>query len=273
LYQPQLRGGRWLVPQDSQAVVLNEDLAEDLGAGIGDWVTIDHGVDGETHWQVVGLLFDPLITNSIHVPRETMMHDLGMVGKVNTVWIQTQEDDPAAEEAVHLDLRQIYEQRGIEVSPGGTFGVGVTSSEIVSYFDGQFGFIISLLATMAIVIAVVGSVALSGVLSLSVMERRREIGVMRAIGAPSRAIAGLMIGEGLILSWLSWIIALPLSIPGGWLMAQGLGTAFDITFVYRYTPVGAFYWLGIITVLAIVASWFPARGAIKISVRESLAYQ
>ena len=48
---------------------------------------------------------------------------------------------------------------------------------------------------MAIVMAIVGSIALSGVLSINVMERR-EIGVMRAIGASSLTIAGLFIGEG-----------------------------------------------------------------------------
>jgi putative ABC transport system permease protein len=120
---------------------------------------------------------------------------------------------------------------------------------------------------------VVGGIALSGVLSLSVLERRREIGVMRAIGASSWAIARLFIGEGLLLGLLSWLIALPLSIPAGILMAQGLGAAIQGEIVYKYTPTGALYWLAIIVVLSITASWLPARGATRISVRDSLAYQ
>ena len=63
--------------------------------------------------------------------------------------------------------------------------------------------IITLLITMAVVIGLVGSIALSGVLSLNVLERTREIGVMRAIGASSWAIGRIFIGEGLILGWLS----------------------------------------------------------------------
>ncbi len=63
-----------------------------------------------------------------------------------------------------------------------------------------FDIIIQLLAVMAVVIALVGGVGLSGVLSLSVLslsvlERRREIGVMRAIGASSWQVLGLFIGE------------------------------------------------------------------------------
>jgi len=119
----------------------------------------------------------------------------------------------------------------------------------------------------------VGGIALSGVLTLSVLERRREIGVMRAIGASSWAIARLFIGEGLLLGWMSWLIALPLSLPVGRLMPQAVGSALQLDLVYKYTPVGAVLRLVIITILSIIASWLPARGATRISVRESLAYQ
>ena len=126
---------------------------------------------------------------------------------------------------------------------------------------------------MAAVIALVGAIALSGTLSLNVIERRREIGVMRAIGAESREVGLLFIGEGLILGLLSWAIAVPLSIPAGRLMTEAIGTAINNEIVYRFSPMGAMMWLVIIVVLSIVASWFPARSAIRISVRQSLAYQ
>jgi ABC-type lipoprotein release transport system permease subunit len=52
-----------------------------------------------------------------------------------------------------------------------------------------------------------------------------------------------------------------------------LGQAFQIDLVYNYTPMGSLLWFVIITILSIIASWLPARGASRISVRESLAYQ
>ena len=96
---------------------------------------------------------------------------------------------------------------------------------------------------------------------------------MRAIGASSWDVARLFVGEGLILGWLSWLIALPLSLPAGQLMVTGISQAFNSEFVYHYTFTGPILWFGIITVLSILASWMPARDATKISVRESLAYQ
>ena len=71
-----------------------------------------------------------------------------------------------------------------------------------------------LLLTLAALIALVGAIGLAGTLSINVLERRREIGVMRAIGASGLTIASLFIGEGLILGLLAWLIAIPLCSGG-----------------------------------------------------------
>jgi putative ABC transport system permease protein len=272
LYGPQMRAGRWLQPEDTYAVVLNQKLADDAGLSLGDWVTVDLGVEGETDWQVVGLVFDPVITNSAHVSRQTMVRELNQMGKGNSVWIQTVRGDPDSEVAAAGHLRQYFEEHQFDLQPGGIFAGQDTASEATAAIVANFSMISTLLGVMAVVIGAVGGVALSGVLSLNVLERTREIGVMRAIGASSGAIARLFIGEGLILGWLSWAIAVPLSIPAGRLMTQAVGVPFGMNLVYTYRPTGAIYWLFIITMLSILASWFPARGATRISVRESLAY-
>ena len=273
MYGYQIRQGRWLEPNDSYAIVLNQTLADDVGVGVGDWVTIRYAEDQERDWLVVGFIFDPLLTNSSSAPRDILLRDLNQVGRAGTLWIDTTGQSPAAQIAIAKELRQHFDKNGIEISPQrGVFGIGDATAETAQTFINQFNFIITLLAMMAVIIGAVGSIALSGTLSLSVMERTREIGVMRAIGASSWAIARLFIGEGLILGWLSWLIALPLSLPVSRIMVAAMGQAFGIEFVYHSTPTGALLWLGIITVLSILASWFPARNAIRVSVRESLAY-
>jgi putative ABC transport system permease protein len=272
LYGYQMRGGRWLSNEDVHSVILNQNIAEDLGASVGDWVTLDHGVTGEVDWQVVGILFDPVLTNTALVPRDVMLREQNSVGRSNSIWIQTDRDDAQTEQIVVKRLRQYYEAKGIGVQPGGAMGQD-TASEVIDGINTRFGSIVALLAVMAVLIGIVGSISLSGVLSLGVIERQREIGVMRAIGASSWDVSRLFIGEGLILGWLSWIIAMPLSLFAGRLMTEALSAAMGMEIVYHYTPQGAALWLGIITVLAILASGLPARRATKISVRESLAYQ
>lgn len=274
LYGYQLREGRWLTPEDTYAVVLNQELAKDVGVTVGDWITTKLGSGKETNWRVVGLVSDPLFTNSINAPREVVLKEIGEVGRAPTVWIQTTSDDPVEHAKIAKNLRAFYEKAGIEVSAQrGVFGISDTSRETAQSIINQFNFIVVLMSIMAVIIGAVGSIALSGALSLSVLERRREIGVMRAIGASSWTIARLFIGEGLLLGWLSWLIALPFAPLIGKAMLSGIGSAFGLDLLFKYTPTGAVLWLIIITILSVLASWLPAQGAIKISVRESLAYQ
>ena len=109
-------------------------------------------------------------------------------------------------------MTTLLEKQGIGVRPASTFGE-TTIAEISARATEGFDIILNLLAVMAVVIALVGGVGLSGILSLSVLERRREIGVMRAIGASSWQVTRLFMGEGVLLGLISWLIALPLSIP------------------------------------------------------------
>ena len=185
LYGYQMRNGRWLTAEDTYAIVLNQELAEKMGAQVGDTVTLDLRNMAETEWLVVGFLFDPLISNSAHVPREVLLREQTSVGRTNTVWVKITNQTAAAEQRVVADLREMLDENGILLEPGGILAGQDTSSEIVNIFNTQFQMIITLLAVMALVIGIVGSIALSGVLSLNVIERQREIGVMRAIGASS----------------------------------------------------------------------------------------
>jgi len=275
VYGYQLRDGRWLDPEDTYATVLNKKLAEEINIKVGDWVTIKYGDKKERDWKVVGLTFDPILTTAASVPREVLLRDIGEVDRGQAIWIQTDKEDLLTEQTIAKSLREFYGGKGIKVSAQrGIFGIGGDSTiETANTFINQFNFLVILLGFMAVLIGTVGSIALSGALALSVLERRKEIGVMRAIGASSRTISNLFIGEGLILGWLSWLIAIPLTFPAGQLMVFALGNAFQLDMVYHYTPAGQILWFIIITILSIIASWLPARGASRISVRESLAYQ
>ncbi|MCZ7553707.1 MAG: ABC transporter permease [Anaerolineales bacterium] len=283
LYGYQLRGGRWLDPADTSAIVLNVKLVDELNTdlpaeqkiGVGDWITIRYDEKNERDFQIVGLLFDPILTTFSLVNREALLHDIGSYGRAQSIWIQTDQTGVAAEEAIAKGLRSYYASHNIGVSAQrGVFGLGSDSTAATAQaFVDQFNFLIVLLGIMAVVIGAVGSIALSGALSLSVMERRREIGVMRAIGASSWTIFRMFIGEGLILGWLSWLVALAVTVPASQVMVAALGNAFKLDILYKFQPAGPILWLAIITILSILASWLPARGATRISVHESLAYQ
>jgi putative ABC transport system permease protein len=273
LYRPELQAGRWLRPDDVNAAVVGLQVSEEKGWQVGDWLILADSEARELNVQIVGILFDPLTDSSVHLPLSTLQREWSRFGQANTVWVQTKAIDADTQTAVATMLAQAFDRRSIGTAPNSTFGE-TTIAGIIEQNGQRNSIIIRLLAVMAVVIALVGGVGLSGVISLSVLERRREIGVMRTIGASSWQIIRLFMGEGILLGLLSWLIAWPLSIPAAYgLSTQGLSLALNQQLSYNFTPNGALLWLMIIMMLAVIASLLPARKAALVSVRESLAYQ
>ncbi len=272
MYQAELREGRWLNEFDQRAVVIGEGLASEKGWNLGDRITLTDIRERETDWDIVGITYDPLANSDVFVPLSSLQQELREAGRTNTLWLTTFNQEPDATQAASSELVELFESRNLDVTPSGTFGY-LTTAEIVSQTQDGYSLIFQLLAIMGVIIAVVGGVGLSGVLTLNVLERRREIGVMRSIGASSWRVIRISIGEGVLLGWISWLIALPLSIPAAYLLAtRGLSLALNQQLSYQFSPIGAVIWLVLITVLAVIASSFPARSAAKVSVRESLTY-
>jgi putative ABC transport system permease protein len=130
-----------------------------------------------------------------------------------------------------------------------------------------------MLMMLAIIVALVGGIGLMGSLSISVVERTREIGVMRAIGARSRTIMGMFMMEGVLQGLFSWALAVPLSFFLAQPLSNALGQAmFDANLDYQYNYTAVLVWLVIILIISTLASILPARSATQISVRDSLAY-
>lgn len=271
-YNPNLRKGRWLTEADEYAIVLHEKLAQKIDVDVGDQVVLHlSGQDRDTPpWQVVGLMFEPgfVSENAAKVPRETLLNETREYGTGTLVNVQSAQHAERNSAVAFANQLAIYlEDRGIDV-----ITTDFTIFEQSEALIGSVSIVIALLVMMAIIIAAVGGISLSGVLSINVLERQREIGVLRAIGASSGAIGTLFITEGLLLGWISWLIALLISRVASRFMTEAVGGALDTTIIYQYSLSGIWFWLLIITLMSAAASWLPAQGAINVSVRESLSY-
>jgi putative ABC transport system permease protein len=159
-----------------------------------------------------------------------------------------------------------------------TVGLGVTATETSTgekaQSETQFGIITSLLMIMAVLIAVVGGLGLMGTMSMNVLERTREIGVMRAIGASDGSILHIIITEGVLIGLLSWGMGAILALPISKFLSDQVGNLFLGTpFSYTYSLNGALMWLMIAVGLAALASFLPAWNASRLTVRDVLAYE
>lgn len=272
-YRQVVTAGRWLLPEDEYAMVLNRDLANELGVSLGDDVVVTRGSGAdakESTWNVVGLLYDIYDNQTASaVWRDTLERELPHAsrGRAGTLYVGAMQDDAESLSALAHDLREWLDEARRDVSRS------LTSARFKSEQTGGMMIIVYLLAVVAILIAAVGGIGLSGALAINALERRREIGVMRAIGASGRAIGGIFVGEGAIIGLASWAIALPLSVPLGWAFTQAIGSVIKFPLMFRFSLQGVGVWLLLVIALSVLASGLPAWRAARVSVRQSLAYE
>jgi putative ABC transport system permease protein len=134
--------------------------------------------------------------------------------------------------------------------------------------------LIGFLLVMASLTAAVGSIGLTGTMSLNVLERTREIGITRAIGASNRTVMNLVIVEGVLIGMLSWLFGALLSFPISTIMSNAINLSlFGAPAAFTFTPTGVILWLVAVLLLSVLASVMPARNAARLTIREVLAYE
>jgi putative ABC transport system permease protein len=141
-------------------------------------------------------------------------------------------------------------------------------------YDQHMLMIYVFLIVMSVIIGSVGGLGLMTTMSLNVLERRREMGVMRAIGATPRMIWLMIVAEGIVIGLLSWTIAALLA----WPVSKALGdllvrVMFRSGLDFTFEPRGLLIWMLVSISLSAAASFLPAWKASRVTVREALAYE
>jgi len=265
--QPTLLSGRWLEKNDRNAIVITSDLAKDMpDVQVGDEIVVEIR-DKEYHWEIVGIMlmaWDEVAYADFNYLSQVR----GNPGQAFRLNARTEQKDGQSQFMMAEAVEERFKDAGIKVSQSATI------DEFASSIAGQFDFLIMFLMAMAAMSALIGGLGLAGIMSLNVMERTREIGVMRSIGASSSMVGSIVLTEGLLIGILSWALAIPLSIPVTLLFNAMIGPMIlDQPLVFVFLPIGLIIWLVIVIMVSVVASLLPAYRAIKMSVRETLTYE
>ncbi|HEU5099660.1 MAG TPA: FtsX-like permease family protein, partial [Roseiflexaceae bacterium] len=268
IFKPKIRDGRWLLPEDAPAVVVNtEFLKKEPDVKLGDEIRIK--VAGKkTTLRVVGIadiLFDQ---PSVYVNQPYFSQVVGDVGTSSQAQVLTERHDGAFQAQVAKAIEERFKQQGIELS--GT----LTLTKLQENSSGGINVIVIFLLIMAVLLAVVGGLGLMGTMSINVLERTREIGVMRAIGASDGAVLRIVMVEGILIGMISWLIGALIALPVSKLMNEGVGIAFQAPGLsFTFSVAGVLLWLGIVVALAGLASFLPAWNATRVTVRDVLSYE
>ena len=127
---------------------------------------------------------------------------------------------------------------------------------------------------MALLLAAVGGLGLTTTMSINILERVREIGVLRAVGASNLAVRRIVLAEGLVIGLLSWAVGTLISLPVSAWMSEQVGLALiDVPLSFQYSIPAAIFWFFALIIVAVVASLGPARDAVRLTIREVLAYE
>lgn len=272
LVEPILVKGRWIQDGDENAIVLNELFLDEYPQlKIGD--TLRLKVNGSyTDWVVVGFFqFAGKNTGLFaYTGYDYLAGLLNIAGRSSVFRVVAADDWHSIEKQKELAVRleEHFSSAGYKVSD-------VRSGKSIrSYTVQGLNTLTTFLLIMAVLMAVVGSIGLAGTMGLNVMERTREIGIMRAIGASDGALMRLVIVEGMLIGTISWLFACLVAVPISSVMSDVIsaaifGRSIDFTFVLS----GVLIWLGVVVILSVLASVLPARNAARLTIREVLSYE
>jgi putative ABC transport system permease protein len=260
--------GRWLRPNDQNAVVVNTiTFRDEPDLRLGSEMVLK--IEGrEEKFHVVGVATGGVMMPTIFVSYPDFARAAHKVGLAEFAVITTEQHNFDFQQKVARAMEQHYER----------IGLGVEIVEMVAQERAEaeaiFEVIVVLLMLMAVLLAVIGGLGLMGTMSINVLERTREIGVMRAVGASNAAVRQVFIIEGIIIGLLSWAVGTLLAYPISKLLSDAVGRQFLSTPLdYTFSISGVLIWLVVVILLSALASFLPAWNASRLTVREVLAYE
>jgi len=268
LLRPDVLRGRWLRPDDTSEIVVNTEWLEDHpDVTVGSTVMLK--MRGRTRaWQVVGVVRAVLTGRTVYMNYPYYASVVNQPGRASSVFVVTSGNGADYETQIAQDLEDHFAERGMRVA-----SVNTTSADRAN-IEYQFGLLVTFLLIMALLLAVVGGLGLTGTMSVNVLERTREIGVMRAIGASTGAIVRIVIFEGVFIGLISWAQGALLAAPISRFLSDTIGTLIVRSpLSYEFSAPGVMIWLAVVVGVSAAASLAPALNASRISVREALAYE
>jgi len=270
MYTHHLLSGRWLSASDTGAIVLSDDVLARSGLHLGDAITLTDQQGKKTSLHIIGTVHDvsgPGGGLGIGITSVTIFNQVSGV-PANLAWgLLIQGFDRSSQEVSDLSTN-VY----TVLTQAGLSGNVISLQDAIARSESRFQPIAPLLYAFTSLIAAVGLLSLVNMLTTSVLERQREVGIWRSIGATGRMVAGVFWIEGVSLSLLGWLLSIALGLPLAYIFVNWLGQVL-IPVSFAFDPLILAEMLAIILAMTTVACVGPALNASRMRIVQILRYE
>jgi putative ABC transport system permease protein len=245
----------------SGGVLVGEQLASSRDLTVGSTLSIP-SPSGNRRYRVAGVVANDFLGGGtgVYLSREALAKDFG-VKEDSLVAIKA---EPGEAGTVGREVRRVledYPQLTLLSSAG-------YNEQLRGEFEQQYVFFYAIMG-VSVAVSAFGVV---NTLSMSVFERRREIGVLRAVGTTRLQVGRLILDEGVVISTIGCILGLALGSALGYLFVRGsAASGFEVAFFYPTVPALLSLLAGL--VIGILAGLLPARSAARTNIVEAVRYE
>jgi putative ABC transport system permease protein len=257
--------GRFITAEDEGVAVISRSLAEDIAVGLGDRLELPTPT-GVARLTIVGLLPHRRTpgNEAVLVPLAYAQQLLNMPGRINII-------DANFDTAEAARRAQIEEALTAALGNHYTIGVIQAGAEILTNIKTAQA-IMNFLGTLGLLM---GGFIIFNTFRTIVAERRRDIGMLRAIGANQKTVLALILTEGLVQGVIGTTLGLLLGYGLGWVAASALSTV-GRQFL-NINVGGPVVTVGLVVVsivmgvgITLLAGLLPARAASRVTPLEAL---
>lgn len=269
IYNHDLSAGRWFSAREVTGAVpvavLGGPLAEMSHTEVGD--RIDIGTkNGVQTVEVIGV-DENLVADGkfIWLPLETAKVFEGQ-SDPNLYWVETTSREPEVVDRVADDILASFAAAGNPVT------VDVHYREMAAA-QAEDRIVVGVIQMLGLPIVAIGMIGLVSAMTTTVLERTREIGILRAVGARARHVRRVFRAEGTALAVLGWLIGIPVGYVLAKLIVWFFGRALHTSFTLLFPP-----WLPLVALVGVIVVARltlrpPLRRAVRMRPGDALRYE